>query len=316
MSSARPIAYLLALTSLACEPETAARASQPSGSSSGTAGGTNPVGCPPNDICSANPPGGWDGFLLVVESDLECASGWHELAQGVLAPVVAPSAQCSSCACGEPEVQCGPAMVETSAGNDCNSGELNGTFTLTPDACTPISSPDLDGLRALPIPVQSASCEPSGGRAEVPPLSSGPRAKLCTPDNAPSCDEGRCIDALAGPRCMAAAGEQHACPTGFPVRHVLVEAVADTRGCTPCECAPPSATCEGVSTVSFTMPDCSGPSFLNPHNGVCTPTGFDMVNGSVFLEQAVVVSSCAPSGGEPTGAVEVLAHTVCCEAAE
>jgi hypothetical protein len=64
------------------------------------------------------------------------------------------------------------------------------------------------------------------------------------------------------------------------------------------------------------MPDCSGPSFLNPHNGVCTPTGFDVVGGSVFLEQTVVVSPCAPSGGEPTGAVEMVALTVCCEAAE
>lgn len=258
-------------------------------------------------------PTDWEGPVIAElgSSPAPCPPDSTELLLGEAGPIEAPAATCAPCACGAPTVTCAPAMVELFGANDC-SVEKNATFRAVPDACTQFSSTDMDGFLALPIPVASASCPPAGGEATVAGPTTAGAARICEPEAPLPCANGACI-AESLSICVWKTGDV-ACPSDFPGRTVVFDGLEDGRGCSPCGCTTPPASCEGLSTVYYAEPDCTGVSFMNPHNGICTPTGLDVVNASMILTLTTTVGDCQPEGGEPTGSVQPSGpRTVCCE---
>jgi hypothetical protein len=108
-----------------------------------------------------------------------------------------------------------------------------------------------------------------------------------------------------------------ACPGApYTVQHSL-GALMDTRGCGPCMCGTPTATCAGAWNF-YSGPGCSGPITLSiTANGACDATGNQNTSQS-FQSNALDVAptnvTCATPPTPPSNGTVTLtgADTICC----
>jgi hypothetical protein len=233
-----------------------------------------------------------------------------------------PSATCSACSCGAPNgVGCPTAATDFWTNNSCN-----GTLDLTqlPSAantCFPVTNAVMGYFSAAAaiITPSGGSCSDSGGSATVPAatwsadavvcegatLGAGcPGTEACAPPPSSAFESGVCIYR----------GGNHSCSAPFTVKHTIYTTINDFRGCTNCNCDPPTnVACSGVTELyeGVANSTCTGTPVTVPHTGTCTPV--TLAGSMVFVPGSASGGTCDPSGGNPTGtALPGAQETVCC----
>jgi hypothetical protein len=303
------------------EPTT--EASSPPGPSGGDATPESGGAAVTTSTCVPAPPAEWNGPLAIYlrnGSTLPACDGTYgtHVYDGFASPTSAP-ASCA-CTCGAPTgVGCSASTIDLFADVGCLVGcGAPAQPIATSSLCTAIDMTGCDNPR-----MRITAGEPSGGACapvatqNVPPPSWASSARLCARSAglppSTSCAEGH-VAALktSGPfeadsYCVARQGEWE-CPSGYPHAHTFHEDVEDTRACTSCTCGEPSgATCDGPT--GYSGPSCgSGAKPLD--KATCGPLGSTK---SATSPATATGGSCAPVGGEPTGAVTpITPTTVCC----
>jgi hypothetical protein len=121
--------------------------------------------------------------------------------------------------------------------------------------------------------------------------------------------------------CIRASGDVP-CPEGaasFSVHHTFYDGAADTRGCSPCGCAPPEG---GVCSGSVSLyEDAACASAIDDVAVASTgPVCLDVQPPGTPLESVRVSAltyqpgTCAPTGGDPTGSITPEGPTTfCCQ---
>jgi len=191
---------------------------------------------------------------------------------------------------------------------------------------------DVQSFQADGVESQPGTCPPSTATPNGMAPSWQTAAVACSVTShdggaldAGSCDAGQvCAPAPAAPfdtLCIEASGA-HSCPGGTPFTtpHLYYTAFDDTRACGACACSNPALTCSPSGTVTFwTSFTCGGAATgtvsLNNANGSGCETLPSMSYYSTYQPTSLVLGSCSPSGGAPTGSVtpsSATAVTFCC----
>jgi hypothetical protein len=264
-------------------------------------------------------PSGWNGPVALYDGDPTtvptCPPEHPTTAYQGTAGLLPQPAMCSACACAAPPVSCTPAALVFTGDAACATPQ--GTAVQpAPGQCGPVHPPaGTQGFTAaLPTPAAGA-CGPSGGAKMIPPPAWGRAGLACLGGGlGGGCPPGSfCASTPPAPfvpaLCIYRSGDL-ACPPGFADKHLFVDSVVDTRGCSACACGAPVVDCAATTTV-FADGACGGASLPVVDDGSCTPA-----SGSVGSMKVAVVAtgSCTPAGGQPTGTIAegTQKTTACC----
>jgi hypothetical protein len=149
-------------------------------------------------------------------------------------------------------------------------------------------------------------------------------ARACTVEAPGACagEADVCAPASAAgfSLCIRASGDVPCPGAAFPVRHTFYDGASDTRGCSPCGCAPPEG---GVCTGSVSLYEDGACASAIDQVAVAStgPVCLDVQPPGTPLGSARVSApsyqpgTCAANGGEPTGALAPEGPTTfCCQA--
>jgi hypothetical protein len=158
------------------------------------------------------------------------------------------------------------------------------------------------------------SCVATPAATATPPVSSQ-TVSLCAATA--TCPSGACLSASqAASLCVSKAGT-NACPTGFPTRTLVSQAVGDTRGCGPCACGS-TLTCTLTGALLDNDYACgTGNTYNFTAATTCTaaPSAYPL-NAIQAVETTTGTGTCAQTApSNPTGAVGLdpaTTATVCC----
>jgi hypothetical protein len=258
------------------------------------------------------------------------------------ADLVAPN-PCGACSCGAPAGSCAlPATLTASADTcaDTNAASERTPFDPPPawdGSCTasdavPFDQPCANGpcARSLEIAapvISEGACVPSALTAPVDPPHFTTVAHSCQGWPGGACTHSDQVCApIVPPHDGAMICIQHAgdvpCPgpdnSPYGIRHVVYHGLADHRVCSPCSCgAPAGSACTAVVSIYPDDACASAPSYVETIDALA-PACHDLTPGASLGSKsasspAYTPGVCAPSGGEPVGAVELLgASTLCC----
>lgn len=289
--------------------------------------------CPAGFSCAAVVPAGWQGpvaRLLGPEPALpDCGGDFPYLETEARSGLEASPAQCSSCACDEPDgVECdGPALRMYPSLSCVGAPSLQ--FELgAHDECVAFGEFGIaiDGMQSDPVvPVAgTGACTPSGGDAVLPEPGWVNHLRACggAPDAGACGDGGSCLPTPGNPLvpglCIWSEGDM-ACPGGpYALRNVFYDAFEDARACSACACADPSGVdCQALVEVHANA-SCGNlrASIDDPMAGVC----YDIDNGSSYAPRSgrMIVygtqgGACSPAGGQPMGEASPTGPiTFCC----
>jgi hypothetical protein len=177
----------------------------------------------------------------------------------------------------------------------------------------------LDGQATV---TQTGSCQPSVSDFQNKETWGG-KIAACATTAGGGCGQGSaCVPKSPTPTqslCIRKDGEE-ACPAGFAATTVGYKGGTDTRGCEPCSCES-NATCTGGTYAFLDNDNCQPPGTgnsqnVNIDNATCRNVSnqLDFGSWSVQANPPMPGGSCAPSGGQPTGAVMPDgAVTFCCK---
>jgi hypothetical protein len=278
-------------------------------------------------ICVPAPPAGWQGPLAIYEgtggppppAPPACAGSYTSRVYDGLNAPNAPPSDCT-CTCDPPlGITCdGPVLNLFSDPCTTHCGTPNQRITTT---CTILGLGTCGGTHFV-LDASSptgGACAPSSTTA-LPDAGWTGNVRLCAmATGAPFvgvCDAGEICAPTTGlpfesAHCVAQAGTA-SCPAGYPVRHVYFASFSDSRGCTPCGCAPPTdASCGGGTVAFYNDTACTAPAFTATAPQACTNLGGP--KGAKFSGATPSGASCAPDGGAPTGAfTPTTPTTICC----
>jgi hypothetical protein len=116
--------------------------------------------------------------------------------------------------------------------------------------------------------------------------------------------------------CIFQDGDQ-VCPESYPDKHVVYSSFEDQRGCAPCACEPPAdSVCTGRLTLykDTACTDLLDYLLLSSAAPTCNDLLPGVPLGSKDVDKLIYEpGTCAPTGGEPMGAVIPSApSTFCC----
>lgn len=238
--------------------------------------------------------------------------------------VSAPSANCN-CNCGSVEsARCQDMRLERYDDDECDVFAFETLHPVPPinePACLSHSPHGGIVARSVPLDCDMTPCPscPATGSIEKPDVQLEDAVFLHRAR--PAACEGResCFERRGDlPVCIAREGI-HECPLGFDSRQVLFGSVDDHRGCSSCECSPPtSVECE-LSIFVYDAAGCSETNLSEAAQVTFDPYGSSTcldipIGGSYRVESELVNPGlCTPLGGQPTGTAEGSApHTLCC----
>lgn len=289
------------------------------------------------------PLGGWEGPVL-----LSLTPEGAEASCPVQAPVNAYqaheglnvlSASCDTCSCSPSSGTCAPPLTLTASSTPCGNGAgLTAPFdgpAAWDGACTAqdcisqdpscASSPSVQSLTAGPLVVKEQGCTPSvvvPHKLSAPSWTTAALACRGMVTTGLGCSEpgAMCMPAAMPPDfslCIFHEGDA-ICPSPYSQKHLVYAGFEDHRTCSPCACgAPNGSTCAARLDV-FKDGACAVPLLSTPISSsvaVC----FDLAPAGLALGSKTVTAlayqpgACAPSGGESSGAVELLgSSTFCC----
>ncbi len=298
------------------------------GGSGGTGGSTSSTGGGDGCLC-VEVPDGWQGPVVLWLADAEddapdCAALHPNLVAAIdaHAGLSFEDAVCDPCSCDASGVSCATVQLSLYTATDCApsaecySGVLGGDLCAAATSCG-VSA--IAGLKYNALPGSNGACVPvpETQTPTVPPVSWLNAARVCAPDNAPDeCEAPEvCLphpgsgSALHRP-CVYQDLDDLTCPAGFDDKYVIHSGVADTRGCSPCDCF--GATC-GPLGLLFTVGNasCGGQTSMPVAGpGQCVNVG-DIEGGENGVKWHET-PSCPSSGGTPTGSVTATSPTTLC----
>lgn len=270
-------------------------------------------GCAASCVTAA--PDGWSGpYVAKLGNGSEPPACDGDFATTSYVGHDSPSADPMSCACscGSPSAPCGQPTPSFYSDSSCsNACTIDLSLTLL---CIPLLQGCSKYAKFEPGAPGAGSCTPSVTKSK-PPVAWGSSVRLCgaMDTTKADCEDGKVCQPSAQTqvRCVSHPG-QLACPAGFPVAHEFYEGVTDTRSCNSCSCGAASGmTCEEVGVRAYSDLLCSTAPTTTTSTGSCEPLGSKKMLS--YIPGNATGGSCAPSGGEPTGAVApATPTTVCC----
>ena len=320
---------MIAVLSLACSSRSTTRSATPdAGGSSGTdsgsggtAGGDAAVTCDAPSQCIQPPPSGWQGPIALYtgapNTSPACPLDYPDPAFTAHGDPTGAPATCSACTCSSNQVSCSLSVIYKNA-------PCAGTPTTT--STQPIKAGECVALPTSVAPgsvtvsgfaAPTGTCAPSGGSASTDTPAWGTDVLGCS-IAPPQCAGGVCVPEPSGgfePNvCVWQEGDL-GCPAGlYPKKRVFYKSFADTRGCTPCACAPMVGAQCADGTVGFYPKDgCVNAASPILALGSCTDADVSTTEALKLNGVSVKAGTCAESGGDPSGSVDGGDPiTVCC----
>ncbi|UQA62797.1 hypothetical protein [Polyangium aurulentum] len=310
----------------------------------GTDGGTDgeQSALCPSGACVPSNPEGWEGpvdlWSGIAFEVPPCPDGASTIVfEGQPEPEPPP---CASCFCDPPLGSCKLPETWTVSAASCLGGGVKTNFDPPPGwdgSCTANTSiqsgklcggvPCVQSISVSPPILEEQPCQPHG--SEPPPepaklLASGPFApfaRACSSaEPLPACAEGESVCLASSPgfaACVHHAGDEQ-CPEGWPVKHLLYGHVDDQRTCSECACeAPTGGKCTAKGHVygdTTCAAEWASLSVSSDDPSKC----IDLISGVALAGKTAELlahqpGTCAPSGGEPIGALLLAdAKTFCC----
>jgi hypothetical protein len=284
-----------------------------------------PAGCSSAArTCVPAAPEGWSGPGAIAQGDNTgeppaCPASFEAAASLAYAELVAPPAQCD-CTCDPINPQCDDIELVFDDVVACDAapeetlndkGTCSGYFTA------------IDGYYAADPPVVVSGACGADPSSVTPPAEFSTRTTLClaTPiEIDEGCAKGELCAAVPdapfeAPACIWNAGDVP-CPVGsnYEVRTLLHQDIADTRGCTACECGAIGGTCSATIEV-YDEQICGGAILGQLETGAaCEQIAGNGHSARVIGIQPEATCGVA-SGAQPAGAaVPDEPITVCCAA--
>jgi hypothetical protein len=280
---------------------------------------------------------GPDVFILSTQDDvkdLTCEdiglpAGFIAHADPIIPPSTCPACECSAASCKLPE------EIHSSSADCPGGGGVLTPFDAIPgwegtcDSSSAIPADQLcDGspcVRSLSISaLQVEPCQSiQKGEPDIPEVTWGTTARECLLSelSESDCGTGRvCIPPVPpiSTLCLWAKGIHECTEPEYPRRVVVYESPKDDRACTPCECGPQQgAECSALLSV-FSDGACGDllvTETLELGQPICTdlPEGTALGSKGAFFK-IDEPGTCAPSGGELSGGLELAgALTLCCQ---
>jgi hypothetical protein len=296
----------------------------------------------------ANPEGWWGPVLLwhgpVNQEPLCPGQAPIDFYHG-RADLSVDSISCGQCVCDAPTGTCSLPSKFTAASSTCQSmgpTTIYSSFDPPPawdGSCTALGSipagalcngvPCVKSLTIAPLTLTEDGCTPHAIGAEPPSRLTDwwtTAAVGCQLNDIHACDGGKEVCApfanssLPGfSTCVFRdVGVDKECPKDYPERHVFYDDFDDTRACTECTCNPPQGSqCTAVASI-FKDAACSVPiPLITGITADAEPFCYNPPPGSALGSKTVSAptytpGSCAPTGGELTGAVSLLGEAVFC----
>jgi hypothetical protein len=288
--------------------------------------------CVPGFECVEAAPNGWQGYFRVNTSAYPspspaCPDGSQPqtLFEG---PV---PAACTACTCGDVEnATCtAPPIAVWDGSANCQGGTMfdvtpvveDGMCFNIPDAPAANRSARLTGASTL---MAAGMCQSAGGAV----MGAEPWMNQEDVCGATMTGGGGCGNQMAcvpkgggnytGPVCIRQNGGG-SCPNAYPNTITAAMGEIDNRDCTDCQCGnPTNVTCAGGSYTIYDADGCTGNPNTVIDSMVCTDVTslLDNNTGSFLLTTAPQATGgmCAPSGGQPTGAVVPQGPVkICCQ---
>jgi hypothetical protein len=240
--------------------------------------------------------------------------------------------ECFGCSCKAPTGSCERPSVLTAYPNVNCTGLPTDFSAMDPwdGVCVSELMP-IAGMRSVlvePVSITESECEPE--QHDVPRAGAhkwGTFARACLGNgfSAPCPDRSDYCAPTSEPppegfsQCVYQGGD-HACPPGYPNKHVFYKDAADLRTCSDCSCGPPKG---GVCTMALSLfqgAGCSGADLVSMNivssmSSSCFPNAAMMpLQSKEADEPGYTPGFCEASGGEPVGSVELLEPaTFCCQ---
>ncbi|MBW2526300.1 MAG: hypothetical protein JRI23_19115, partial [Deltaproteobacteria bacterium] len=273
--------------------------------------------------CAVEPVAGWEGPYAVylgpaAATPPDCSGPWSSHDDYGIG-IQIPQAQCTSCSCSTPDVQCSLPTTTLYAYNGCNSGDEIQVLTPTGDGvCLPLSTTYVEAVGTVASVDQGSSCTASGGNYTAAPVTWNQTLRVCRGDLVLGGCGGQQVCApledTSFSRCILRAGIR-VCPAPYTSRTEFYATFTDTRACTTCTCgAPSNVQCDGVTEL-FDEPGC-GSAPIEAYSAMDRCDGGDLpdiTNGSFRYLAFNSSGSCSSQGGQLTGtATEADVTTLCC----
>lgn len=293
--------------------------------------------------CALRPGFGWYGPLLVslgAEGEVPACPEQAQIAKDLYTDLVVSPASCGACSCDPPVGSC-TLPTDMIASTATCAGSPSGTWFSPFDApvgwdgsCTAADAlaAGCDGVLCIksltidPLLVTEGGCTPTmtgpAGSPSKPSWSTFARVCEGTPHSGPGgCESSAqtCVPKVAPgfAQCIHRPGNFPCDPDQpYTERHVLYEGYADTRSCSACACGEATGSSCTAKVSIFTSPMCSDLLGLFPIDAI-GPKCFDLPPGTALASKSAgpvlhVPGTCQPSGGDPTGSVELLFPTTFC----
>jgi hypothetical protein len=272
--------------------------------------------------CADQPPGGWTGpFQLYRGPTAQAPACPAAATSNVLSAHLDPRqdpAQCSACTVGAPYGEWCFATAAAHPDGACGGDPGSVFFGL--GFCNGLGSNDYASAVGTDAPQAVYYCDASPQTPTVPPLEWNtavvgcgvptPAANGCSPSQ-------RCLPPPQAPfgarLCVSKSGDV-ACPVlTYTARTLVYTGALDQRTCTPCGYSRSDITCTGTAVLYADGACGAAIGSVTDFSGACL--GLPGTVGSAELVGATFTGtpSCAPTGGQPAGAVTPSgAVTVCC----
>ncbi|MCC6214510.1 MAG: hypothetical protein IT376_06550 [Polyangiaceae bacterium] len=300
------------------------------GGTSGTGGGTSGTGGGGGSCAGqcAPVPGGWEGPVAVflgaaAGTAPDCGGDYATNRLNGSTDLDPGAASCSPCSCGPAaSSSCVYPVVNLWKEVGCGSGDslqLTPPGSAGPGACLFVDLASQPGFTvagvSAALPGGTADCPVAAGSGEITKAtpSFATRARACALPGSPSsagCGSDVCVPALPAGftnLCVLQAGDVPCAGSTFVDRHVVYGGFDDQRACAQCSCA---GTCGGSLGV-WSNAGCLGNAEGTVSAfgaGTCTNVAHSTQKSIRYTAGA----TCAPSGGELTGAATGTGPTTLC----
>jgi hypothetical protein len=214
---------------------------------------------------------------------------------------------------------CVTGNITASGGNDATCSLGGEMAPANGGMCNNMSHPVTAYVKATPPGPTGGSC--SAAETVTKPPTGATHGETCSGETTfgAGCSGTQvCALVPAGySACIHHGGANMGCQAGYATPHA-VGTLQDTRGCGPCMCGMPTATCSGNWDL-YSSQGCTGAITLSVlANGQCDPTGnstfSQMFQSNILVVPPTNVTCATPAPPPPTGSVMLAgADTVCCE---
>ena len=270
---------------------------------------------PPSDggcagQCVPNIPSGWTMIAYDRAFQPACSPGYGN-STDVHEGMIANAANCQ-CGCSFTAQPCTSLTVTSGDGgtNTCNN---HSTQTVTWDGgCTTLTTINASNEKVSVTPSGTGVCAGDASASSIPAITYGYDGRLCevTAAGPGACSVGTCVPAAAPYAVCVYQTGIVACPSDYPVPHIVGTKVVDTRGCTGCGCTVDAGSCSGTATL-YSGGTCTTGAQAVTADGTCQSVANAPYKTLTYAR--TTTTTCTPSSVSAIGDAGFAdPRTVCC----